>query len=94
MDFRVSVIEQLPFPAESFDVVLSSLMMHHLPDDLKPKALAEVRRVIKPGGRLLLVDFKGQIEKQGVMALVKEAGFAQVEMRSLWFNTLGVIRAA
>ncbi len=94
VDFRVSVIEQLPFPAESFDVVLSSLMMHHLPDDLKPKALAEVRRVIKPGGRLLLVDFKGQIEKQGVMALVKEAGFAQVEMRSLWFNTLGVIRAA
>lgn len=94
VDFRVGVIERLPFPNDSFDVVLSSLMMHHLPDDLKPKALAEVRRVIKPGGRLLIVDFKGQIEKQGVMALVKDAGFAQVEMRSLWFKTLGVIRAA
>ena len=46
--------------------------MHHLPDDLKPQALAEIRRVIKPGGRLLIVDFKGQLEKQGVVALVKD----------------------
>jgi ubiquinone/menaquinone biosynthesis C-methylase UbiE len=93
VDFRVGVIEQLPLPADSFDVVLSSLMMHHLPDDLKPKALAEVRRVIKPGGRLLIVDFRGQLEKQSVIALVKDAGFTQVETRSLWFNMLGFVLA-
>ena len=33
-------------------------MMHHLPDALKSAGLAEVRRVLKAGGRLLIVDFK------------------------------------
>jgi ubiquinone/menaquinone biosynthesis C-methylase UbiE len=59
IDFRVAPIEKLPYGDGEFDVVLSSLMLHHLPDDLKEQGLAEVRRVLKPGGRLIAVDILG-----------------------------------
>jgi ubiquinone/menaquinone biosynthesis C-methylase UbiE len=54
--FRLAAIEQLPFPDGSFDAVLSSFMLHHLPPDVKRAGLSEVYRVLKPGGRLLAVD--------------------------------------
>jgi ubiquinone/menaquinone biosynthesis C-methylase UbiE len=56
IDFRVGVIESLPFPDGAFDTVTSSLMMHHLPEHLQVTALAEIRRVLKPGGQLLIAD--------------------------------------
>ena len=55
--FRVGAAEDLDFPAEHFDVVVSSLVMHHLPDDVQLPALREMRRVLRPGGALVVADF-------------------------------------
>ncbi len=93
VDFRVGVIERLPYPDGSFDVVLSSLMMHHLPADLKPMALAEIRRVLRPNGRLAILDFMSLLEQQDVAALVNGAGFTPIETRRTWFNVLGFVLA-
>lgn len=55
--FEVGTAESLAFPDTSFDVVVSSLMMHHLPDEVRLQAVGEMKRVLRPGGTLLLADF-------------------------------------
>lgn len=48
---------RLPFPEESFDRVLASLMFHHLSDESKLATLAEVLRVLRSGGELHVADW-------------------------------------
>lgn len=47
----------LPYPDASFDRVLSSLMIHHLKTPDKEKTAQEIYRILKPGGRLHVIDF-------------------------------------
>jgi len=48
--------EKLPFENASLDLVVSSFLMHELPSDVRGKALTEMRRVLKPGGLVVIVD--------------------------------------
>jgi demethylmenaquinone methyltransferase/2-methoxy-6-polyprenyl-1,4-benzoquinol methylase/phosphoethanolamine N-methyltransferase len=57
VEFQLAFVEALPFPDASFDLVTSSLMLHHLPDELLRKALAQIRRVLRKGGRFVADDF-------------------------------------
>ena len=51
--------DAVPYPDARFDRVFSSMMFHHVPREEKPRVLAEIRRVLKPGGRLEFLDFAG-----------------------------------
>ncbi len=54
-EFLVASAESLPFPDESFDCVCSMGVLHHTPDIVT--ALSELRRVLRPGGRLILMVY-------------------------------------
>lgn len=57
--FERGFADALPFGDASFDRVFSSMMFHHLKRDERPRVLAEIRRVLKPGGSLEFLDFIG-----------------------------------
>jgi len=97
IDFQIGVIEHLAFPDQSFDAVVSTIMMHHLPPVVKRQGLAEITRVLKPGGRLVIADFTPKKDRQGRAArfhaggssiqdlatIVKDARFSQVETEEM-----------
>ncbi|MBB5953701.1 ubiquinone/menaquinone biosynthesis C-methylase UbiE [Saccharothrix tamanrassetensis] len=56
--FEVGRAEALGAADGSFDVVVSSLAVHHIPEESRGRAYAEVFRVLRPGGRVLLADFR------------------------------------
>jgi ubiquinone/menaquinone biosynthesis C-methylase UbiE len=56
VSIEVANAEALPFPSESFDVVTSIFMLHELPRHVRRAVLGEMRRVLAPGGLLVLGD--------------------------------------
>lgn len=57
MTFLVGVAQDLDLPDASFDIVTCTLAVHHIPARKRQAAFAEMYRVTRPGGRLLVADF-------------------------------------
>ena len=57
--FIVARAQQLPFPDESFDAVTCTLALHHVARGDRAAAVAEMQRVLRPGGRVLIAEFDG-----------------------------------
>lgn len=57
VDFRVGSITNLPYRGGSFDVVITNIMYHHLDVAEKRQAVAEIARVLRPGGRYISAEF-------------------------------------
>ena len=61
MDFRIGLVEEMPFADESFDVVISRLAFHHFAAMEKP--FKEMSRVLKKGGKLAVIDMEAAPER-------------------------------
>jgi ubiquinone/menaquinone biosynthesis C-methylase UbiE len=104
VDFKNAYAQVLPFPDAQFDAVLSTLMLHHLPRRAREQCAAEMKRVLKPGGRVLAVDFAvsapeqrgllarfhrhGHIDLDAMTAVLGKAGLNVVESGAVGFRDL------
>lgn len=108
VSFKNAVAEALPFPDARFDVVLSTLMLHHLPRNLRQQCAREVRRVLKPRGRVLAVDFgvpqrksgflahfhrHGHVEPQEIITVLDEVGLRLVQSGPVGISSLHFVLA-
>lgn len=83
----------LPYPNSSFDVVLTSLMLHHLSREDKIRALGEIYRVLRPGGRFYAADF-GKPENSLMRALAKVSELLEETEDGVEGRLPGMFRAA
>jgi ubiquinone/menaquinone biosynthesis C-methylase UbiE len=84
---RASALE-LPLEDESFDLVVNGYMLDLLPRDDIPRALAEFRRVLRPGGRLVLSNMtKGERRRHRIWDALYARGI------NLTANCRGVLAA-
>ncbi|MFD0558520.1 phosphatidylethanolamine N-methyltransferase /phosphatidyl-N-methylethanolamine N-methyltransferase [Stackebrandtia endophytica] len=93
-DLQVANALELPFDDASFDTVTSTLTLCAVPDD--ERALTEMRRVLRPGGRLLLLDHIGSswppiwlLQKTVELMTVRTAGEHQTRRPSTILPRLG-----
>jgi ubiquinone/menaquinone biosynthesis C-methylase UbiE len=56
IEFRPGSIDALPFADHRFDVVAGSFMIFHMSDPVRRNGIREIRRVLRPGGRVLFLD--------------------------------------
>ena len=56
-ELRLADATQLPYEAGFFDLVLCMLVLHEMDEQVRSTVIGELTRVIKPNGRILLIDF-------------------------------------
>ena len=89
--FKVSSAQNLPFPDAHFDAVTLTVMLHHLPRKGREECAREVRRVLKPGGRALVVDFGGPSRKgKGILAHLHRHGYVAPDDIANLLNDAGL----
>lgn len=76
-----AMAQRLPFERNQFDCVVTSLLLHHLDDTAKAGALVEMRRVLRPGGTLVVADWN---QPRGPLM---HAAFLLVRLLDGWANT-------
>ena len=102
--FRQAAAQTLPFPDRQFDVVLSTLMLHHLPRKARAECAREIGRVLKPGGHALAVDFgaptrerrrshihlhqHGGVDLADITAILSEAGLQIIDSGAVGYRSL------
>jgi putative AdoMet-dependent methyltransferase len=64
---------QLPFDEATFEVVVSAYAIHHLDERAKRQAIREMKRVLKPGGRVAIADTMFRDEAHKARALAEHA---------------------
>ena len=79
-DVRVADAERLPFADNSFDIAYSWGVLHHSPDTAR--AVSEVRRVLRPGGRALVMIYH-RASLVGVMLWLRYGLFRGRPLKSL-----------
>lgn len=78
-DLRLGDASALPFEDRSFDLVICMLVLHEMGGKARSAALGEMGRVLKPGGRVLAVDYRPGRARSPFGWLVR-AGAYMVEM--------------
>ena len=68
--------QKLPFKKQSFDYVVSSFAVHHIPPNLKDQAFLEMYRVLRSGGTILIIDIG---EPKNLLAKITGTVFSLIE---------------
>jgi ubiquinone/menaquinone biosynthesis C-methylase UbiE len=92
VEYRLGEAESLPIPDASLDAVFANMYLHHVEDPAR--AIGEMRRTLKPGGRLVITD----LDEHGFEFLRREhhdrwMGFVREDVRR-WFKEAGLLDVA
>ena len=89
--FKNGLAEALPFRDAKFDAVLTTVMLHHLPRKTRGECAKEIHRVLKPGGRLLAVDFDAAAhEKKTFLGRFHRHSYVKLSEMTTLFREAGL----